>query len=237
MKISITILVLLASWSLAALSIFDIQYTTTPGIDNTYPSPFVGKSVTIEGIVVATNYQGGGFFLNETISGAWRGILVLDRKYPVSIGDKVQISGIVNEVYGMTCIQDLSKLRKIDSNRPLPQFMNLTTSQLIRSDEAESYEGVLVRVLNATCSQVTGTKGRFGVTDGTGQCLIYPGVFGDRTQRFSIKTGDQFGSIQGLLIYSFGAYSLSPRNRNDISVMQPVFNQSTSWGRIKSIYK
>ncbi|MCB5295620.1 MAG: hypothetical protein LHW52_03645, partial [Candidatus Cloacimonetes bacterium] len=47
-----------SAWS---LSIYDIQYTTFPGSDNTYPSLYAGKSVSTEGIVTAVDYKSGGF--------------------------------------------------------------------------------------------------------------------------------------------------------------------------------
>jgi hypothetical protein len=51
------------------------------------------------------------------------------------------------------------------------------------------------------------------------------------------KSGDVFASLTGIVCYAYGEYSINPRNRFDVSVMIPVFNQNRSWGRIKSIYK
>ncbi|MBP9006961.1 MAG: hypothetical protein KBG06_03825, partial [Candidatus Syntrophosphaera sp.] len=61
-----------------ATSIYNIQYTNSRGADNSYPSPYLGKQVTVEGIVTAVNFNGEGYFLSEPVSGAWRGIYVLD---------------------------------------------------------------------------------------------------------------------------------------------------------------
>lgn len=230
-------LILLIAAQVAAISIYDIQYTVAPGIDNTFPSPYVGKTVSVEGIVTATVFGSGSFFINEAVNGPWRGIMISDRRYNPSIGDRVQITGVVRETFGMTCIQDIVSYNVIDSNVTLPQALSLTTGQLNRADEAEAYESVFVRVQGSTCSLINAGRNRFYVTDGTGQCQIKTAEFGDRSIPLSIKVGDQFTSITGILAYSFGEYSLNPRNRSDIVIMQPVFNQNRSWGRIKSIYK
>lgn len=230
-------MIILFAAHVAATSIYDIQYTRSAGIDNTYPSVYTGRSVTVEGIVTASDYRGGGYFISEPISGPWRAIMVSDRKNYPSIGDKIQISGTVRETFGMTCITDISSYQLLNTGMPVPQPITVTTAQLGRADEAEAYEGVLVRVVSATCSSAATARGKMYVTDGTGACQIKISEFGERGINLQTKVGDQFNSITGILAYSFGEYSLNPRSRSDISVLQPVFNQNRSWGRIKSIYK
>ncbi len=237
MKYVLISLFILLAIQLAAVSIYEIQYTSSPGVDYTYPSPYAGRSVSVEGIVTATDYRSGGYFISEPINGPWRGIFVQDRRNNPAIGDKIQIDGVVRESFGMTCISDISSFRILDSNVSLPQPITLTTAQLSRSDEAEAYEGVFVRVLSTTSSQVLASNSKLFVTDGTGQCQIKISEFGSRNIPISVRVGDQFTSISGIVTYSFGEYSLNPRNRSDIVLMQPVFNQNRSWGRIKSIYK
>ena len=41
-----------AAW---AIRIYDVQFTTINGVDNSYPSPYVGKEVSLEGVVTATD--------------------------------------------------------------------------------------------------------------------------------------------------------------------------------------
>lgn len=232
-----TFLLVLLGISAYAISIYDIQYTSASGIDNTYPSPYLGKAVTIEGIVTAINLHSGGYFLSEANGGMWRSIHISDKRSNVSIGDRIQISGTVGESFGMTSILNPDRFRLLERRHPLPQPVNVTTGQLSRSVEAEAYEGVLVKITNATCSQVPGAKGRFGVTDGTGQCYVLTSSFGERAINLSPRIGDQYLSLTGVVTYSFGEYSLNLRERGDAVLMQPVFNNNRSWGRIKSIYK
>ncbi|MDZ4122546.1 MAG: hypothetical protein U1C33_08995, partial [Candidatus Cloacimonadaceae bacterium] len=184
----LSLLLLVASMGLA-ITIYDIQYTNTPGVDNTYPSPYVGKAVSIEGIVTAIDFKGGAYFISEPVAGPWRGIMVSDRRNSPSIGDKIQISGVVRETFGMTCIQDISSFRVIDTNLPLPQPITVTTAQLNRADEAEAYEGVFIRVLSTTCAQINAARNRFYVTDGTGQCQVKTSEFGNRSIPLAVKVG------------------------------------------------
>lgn len=220
----------------AAISIYEIQYSTSSGVDNSYPSPYVGQEVSVEGIVTATNYRGGGYFISESISGPWRGILVQDRRNNPSSGDKVSLRGRVSESFGMTCIQDLSSFRIIDRNLPLPQPVIVTTGQLSRADEAEAYEGVLVRVLSSSSSSSRVKQGKFKITDGSGQCSISMGSFAD-ARTLSPAVGTQFASLIGIVIFGYSEYALHPISHTDIQVQSPVSTLNRSWGRIKSIYK
>lgn len=235
MKGFLIVLLLCGILSVSAVSIFDIQYTTKPGSNNTYPSPYVGKTVTVEGIVTAINYRHGGFFISEPAGGPWRGIYIRTNNASVKTGDKVMLRGVVDEYFGMTCIQDIRALTVIDSNHPLPFANMVTTGQITSPDQAEAYEGTLVRIQNSTYLQNQSNSSRFSVNDGSGACLISDNMIQDKAVRY--KSGDVFSSLTGIVCYAFGEYSVNPRNRSDIIIMAPVFNQNRSWGKIKSIYK
>ncbi len=219
-----------------ALSIYNIQYTTSRGVDNSYPSPYSGKEVSLEGVVTATNYQGGGFFLSELISGAWRGIFVYDNTYKPSVGSYLRITGEVAELFGMTCIQDLSSFRILDRNRPRPNPAIISTGQLSNSLEAEAYEGVYSRVINASTSSSKTKSNRFMINDGSGQCSIALGNFGHKASS-APSVGVQYSQVAGVVVFNYGEYSLNPISSADMQVQQPVSVQNRSWGKIKSIYK
>lgn len=237
MKKTLIALAILASLAAAsALTIYDVQYTNIPGVDNSYPSLYVGREVTLEGIVTGPDHSSGGYFISEPISGAWRGIFVADKKNKPSQGDKVMVRGRVHELFGMTCLQDIGSYRLIDRGYGLPQPLIVTTGQLSRAEEAEAYEGVYVRVIGASVSSVKSRAGRFSVTDGSGQCAVYSGSFG-RAKALSPMTGTQFSSIVGIVVFGFSEFSLNPISGQDTQVQQPLSTQNRSWGKIKSIYK
>jgi DNA/RNA endonuclease YhcR with UshA esterase domain len=235
MKGVLTALLLCGSLLLSGISIFQIQYTTDAGRDNTFPSVYVGKSVTVEGIVTASNYQNGGFFISENAGGPWRSIYIRSENDNIQPGDKVIIKGTVAEYFGMTCIQNLSRISVIDSHRPIPFANQIATGQITTPEQAEAYESVLVKVQNATCVQNQSGTSAFIVNDGSGPCNVRASLTSEKTRLF--KSGDVFASLTGIVCYAYGEYSINPRNRFDVSVMIPVFNQNRSWGRIKSIYK
>lgn len=220
----------------SAVTIYNVQYTYTPGVDNSYPSPYVGREVNLEGIVTATDFNNGGYFISEPISGAWRGIYIADKRNRPSQGDKISVRGRVHESFGMTCLQDVSNYRMLERAYGLPQPLVVTTGQLSRADEAEAYEGVYVRVIGASVSSAKSKAGRFSVTDGSGQCAVTTGSFGKR-RGLSPITGTQFSSISGVVVFGFSEFSLNPVNAQDTQIQQPLSTQNRSWGKIKSIYK
>lgn len=237
MNKTLLLILLLTGLSMAAwsLSIYDIQYTTFPGSDNTYPSSFAGKSVSTEGIITATSYMGDGFFLSEPVAGAFSGILVQDRAANVRVGDRVRLTATVRESFGMTTLQDVTALSILERNHPLPHPVILTTAQLGRAVEAEAYEGVYSKVLSVSSAKSKASRQRFSVSDGTGLCSVQLGSFGDALQVRNL--GSNFSAITGIVSFGFGEFSLNPISSSDIEVNQPVSVQSRSWGKIKSIYK
>ena len=222
-----------AAW---AIRIYDVQFTTINGVDNSYPSPYVGKEVSLEGVVTATDYTSGGYFISEPIGGAWRGIFISDKRNRPSAGDKVLVKGRVHEHFGMTCLADISSFKVLDRNCGLPQPVLLTTSQLSRAEEAEAYEGVYVKVMGAQVSSAKSKAGRFIITDGSGKCAVKNGTFG-KTKALSPAVGTTFSSIVGVVVYGFSEFTLNPIDASDTTIHQPLSIQNRSWGRIKSIYK
>jgi len=101
----------------------------------------------------------------------------------------------------------------------------VTTGEL-NSDttDAESYEGAVVTISNATLTVVNSYDVTFD--DGSGPCLVdddfiaadfyvnrddkYLYAFGD-----TIWPGEEVNNIRGLFTYSFGSFKISVRNQND----------------------
>ncbi len=218
-----------------AISIYDIQFTTNPGSDGTYPSNYVGKSVSVEGIVTAPNYRDGGYFISESLNGAWRGILIMDKNPRIHKGDRVLVTGTVSETFGMTCLQDISQTKVLDSFVPLPRPVILATGQLAQSGEAEAYEGVYAKLMNATAYTNKAQRSKLNVTDGSGSCSVSGTNFGNRD--IMLAPGGTYTAISGIVTFGYSEFSLSLASSGDILSNQPKSVQSRSWGKIKSIYK
>ncbi len=133
-------------------------------------SPLDGQTVTIEGIVVGdfqdgsgTNGDINGFFIQEedgdidVDNNTSEGIFVFDGSSPavdVTNGDKVQVTGTVDEFFGFTQIVSISNITLISSGNTLPTaaIINLpATSSTTNSDgdviaNLENVEGMLVNL-------------------------------------------------------------------------------------------
>ncbi len=72
-----------SAWS---LSIYDIQYTTFPGSDNTYPSLYAVKALAPKALN-AVDYN-PWVFHSEVLAGPYSGILVVDRRSDIQVGDR-----------------------------------------------------------------------------------------------------------------------------------------------------
>lgn len=236
MKNLFLVLILIVSVGLSATTIYDIQYTTDPGSDGTYPSPLVGQEVTVTGVVTATGanpYNGQTkFFISQPEGGAWKGIYVFDWSTPVQVGDMVEVSGTVAEHFGCTQLS-FCNVTILSSGNPVPNPTIVTTGQISGGMTAESYEGCLVKVMNVTTTQVADNYGKWAVNDNTGACFV-DDLFHVRPNP---ALGDPFTSIVGTVNYYFEEYSINPRTDDDVQAGTPVSNTRKSWGKIKSIYK
>ena len=138
---------------LNATTIYDVQYTTTPGPDNTYPSPYDGQEVTVTGIVTAIDWKGylDNFIISMPEGGAWKGILVyMAGDTTIVIGDEVEVTGTIDEYYGLTEISGYGNayinVTLLSSGNPVPNPIVITTLNL---SEEEAYSHPLVRLVNA----------------------------------------------------------------------------------------
>jgi hypothetical protein len=123
------------------LSIYDIQFTTDPA----GTSPHLGDSVITTGIV--TGIYGNNFFIEERPGGAWHGIYVYRSSTStpaLSVGDSVEVTGLVNEYNNMTEIMATASgaVVVLASGLPLPDTTLITIPQL----NMEDFEGSLVRI-------------------------------------------------------------------------------------------
>jgi len=216
-KFSLIFLVLCMSTSLLiGTTIYDIQYTTIAG-DGTYPSLLVGQTVTFSGIVTATGYYSSGnsnrFFVSDPTGGAWKGVFVFSYDYTVSVGDEVEVSGEVQEYFGLTEIGNLSGVTVLSTGNPVPAAISVTTGALLAPSTGEPYEGCLVKISDVTTTEGPSTYGEWYVDDGSGDCQIDDAIY----TYDNPTVGDTFSSITGAVDYSYDLYGINPRDANDFT--------------------
>jgi predicted extracellular nuclease len=141
---------------------------------NTATSPEDGNTHTIEGIVVGDfqritgNERLSGFFVQEE-SGAWdaddstsEGIFVYEggsSLLDVDVGDRVRLSGVVNEYHELTEISNLNYISLCSTGNTVTAA-SVTLPEAVDGD-LERYEGMRVSISSMTVAQ-TYYLGRYG---------------------------------------------------------------------------
>ncbi len=179
------VVLLLASVSLLAISVHDIQYTTIAGTDNTYPSLYLQLTVTLTNVVVtAKNYSGGytigdTWFVSDPGGGPWSGLFVYNHSFldGILVGDLVNITGYIYEYYGTTELAGVTAVEIISHGNPIPEPINITTGIMTQPELIEPYENVLVQVQDVTVTAIPSASANYewSVTDNSGACLIDDG--------------------------------------------------------------
>ncbi|NEP70434.1 MAG: ExeM/NucH family extracellular endonuclease [Okeania sp. SIO2G4] len=123
-------------------------------------SPLEGQTVTIEAVVVG-DYQDGasgtngdlnGFFVQEEDSDAdadpltSEGLFIFDGDSPavdVNIGDVVQVTGTVDEFFGLTQLTDVSFSIQGTDTLPTPATVNFPVTTV---DDLEAFEGMGITI-------------------------------------------------------------------------------------------
>ncbi len=188
------------------VSIYDIQYAT----EAPYISAYEGSLVTTSGIVTGVFMAGaneGKFFIQDG-EGAWNGIYVYESGTAVNIGDSVVVTGKVDEFFELTEIVDVLLVDVISSDNALPAPVELSTADVVM----EEYEGVLVKVTDAACTNDDAGFGQFEVNDGSGARLIDDEMFS-----YTATLGNYY-NITGVSFLSFGEVKVYPRSIDDIEV-------------------
>ena len=181
------------------VSIYDIQYTTSANGD----SPYTNQQVSTGGIVNFVRYD-GSFYLSSG-SGAWTGIYVYDTTSNAVVGDSVTLDAEVVEYYNLTELKNVNNYQVISSGNSFSS--NLTTTD---NANTESYEGCLVKINNAECTNANGPFGEWTINDGSGPVQVDDFLFS-----YS-PTQNLYYTVTGLIDYSFSEFKLLPRDADDV---------------------
>lgn len=180
-----------------AKTISEIQTTTEPDGD----SPEVGVVVITSGVVTAV--AGNGYYIQEG-TGAWSGLRVFDNGNEPSLGDEVQVTGVIEEYFDNTRLTDVSAYSVLGSTS-VPAATEVGTFNL----NDEMYEGVFVSTVG-NCDEIL-DFGEWSLNDGSGVVLVDDFLYD------AMPTVGTSYSVRGPLDYSFGAFKILPRDVNDIN--------------------
>jgi predicted extracellular nuclease len=207
-------------------TIYEIQYTEEASGD----SPFAGQVVTTSGVVTAWhyNYEGGefqGFFIQDGV-GAWNGLYVYDKQLASiapAIGDSIIITGMIKEYYGITELTfDNTAGVQIDfdivsSDNELPAPFLVSTIEA----NGEPWESVLIKVMNARCTNDDAGYGMIEVDDDSGPILVDDDIYAAEL------TLNERYDIVGIGHYSYSEYKILPRSADDVNLSSSVI---ITWG-------
>lgn len=168
-------------------------------------SPFEGQVVSVTGIV--TGNYGSNYFIQNG-NGAWNGLFVYDPGRNPSIGDSVVLTGTIQEYYEKTELKSITGYYFISGGHPLPEPVTITCDQA-----GEDYEGVLIRVNNATCTDAEYQANYYmwTVNDGSGDLLVH------NTSIFEYEpTEGEVYVVSGPLDYDFDEWKIQLRLGTDV---------------------
>jgi hypothetical protein len=197
------------------ISVQEIQQTTDPG----GASPLVGQTVATGGIVTAV--ANNGFWIQNG-GGPWSGIFVFSTQVTPARGDSVRFSANVVEFdfpgfepLKETQLSGVSGFVNVSSGNPL-----VTTDVSTADVSTEPYEGVLVQVNAATCTNPDAGFGQFLVDDGSGACRV-----GDLIYDYNAMLNAVY-NITGPVKFSNQEYKILPRDANDVEVVTGIAEQA-----------
>lgn len=198
-------------------TIYDVQNTTDPSGD----SPMVGQVVTVNGIVTGTYSTSAtlnGYFLQDG-DGAWNGIHVFtatNTNLP-TIGDDLTITGTVAEYFGLTQITSVGETVVNSQGNTLPNATIVTSSEV----NDEMYEGVLVQVNNAECTDANSGFGMWRINNDIDSAKVHDLMFD-----YSPVLGAIY-DIRGVVNFAFDEFRICPRDINDITVIDDNTTEAT----------
>ncbi len=182
---------------------------------------------TVEGIVTARRPRHAQFDLwiqTADDPGPWDGILIYNAATIASPGDLIRVTGSYDQFAGMDQLRNVSV--EVLDTPGLPDPIVVEPGLIeTDSDEAFSYQALLLRVENTEGLEVTefpidgdheSREGDFRVNDG----LVVSMYF---APDYEVDTDDRFESITGVLHHTYSEHRLAPRIDEDI-----VFDDGTS---------
>ncbi len=193
--------------SISDVESYALPYTLTiaeiQGVSSV--SPYNGYDAITSGVVTALY---ASYFTIQDGTGARSGMWARGLAAP-AVGDTVTIRGTITETDGVNTGNTFlvgADVVSATSAAVMPTATLITTAAL----SSEDYEGVLVVVDDAECTNTTLGDGEWEINDGSGV-----GVVDDLGYASSPTLGSVY-EITGPLAYREGAFKLEPRDAADI---------------------
>ncbi|MFH0778288.1 MAG: T9SS type A sorting domain-containing protein [Candidatus Eisenbacteria bacterium] len=199
-----------------------IQLVQAPKSAENDSSQMTTEQVTIAGIVTADpDTFITHFYMEQTPGGPWSGIQIYGG-LPVAVneGDSLIISGYVSEYFYKTEITGIDYVRVVNTGNPVPGPDIVDPSQINkRTNNAEQYEGVYVKIQTVQVCDTTGFDlfGEWRVRDATPDTMLIAHSGGYTV----IPKPFYWYDVRGPIDYAYNNFRIEPR-RNDDIVQLPI---------------
>ena len=171
-----------------------------------------GKPIITEGVVshIVTTKKGFDFYIQDS-TGMWSGTLVTNvdslLASTLAVGDKIKVSGILKEYYGMTRIEEIEEITVLNSDNKI-----LTDTIIVEDARSSAYQNTIVTIDSVICTG--GFDNMYAVRDSTNGIFIYNKY---RISGFALEV-DSMYRITGIVYYTSAddSYRIVPRSADDI---------------------
>lgn len=208
----------------STVTVAALETKTIAEVQNEGDTDFDGDyEFMISGIVTAIEND-DKFFIQDA-AGAWNGIYVendqdTDDVLGVAIGDEVSFKAKADENnFGAS---SMTKLEIQGNFTILSNSNEVFVTDVLANEMGESYESVLVNIINATCTNPDAGFGEATLEDVSASFNTDDFIYD------FVPNLDEVYSVVGVGIETFGAYKLAPRSADDISgevaVTEPTLN-------------
>jgi hypothetical protein len=204
------------AYSIGYTTIYTVQFVP----DGSNQSQLEGRPVNVRGIVTAAKgaFSSSYFFVHEG-TGQFKGVKIYAPGYAgvINEGDDVTVCGEVMEYYNETevALHFSDALVVHSTGNANYGYTNVTTTQVAPGDTilSEKYEGQLIRMQNATVTQVPDTYGQWLVKDAT---ALAAKVDDAGYYEYEPQLNDVLTELRGILFYNYSEYKTNPRYDADI---------------------
>jgi len=204
------------AYSIGYTTIYTVQFVP----DGSNQSQLKGRPVNVRGIVTAgtSAYSTSYFFIHEG-TGPFKGVKIYAPGYAGAIneGDDVTVCGEVQEYYNETeiALHFTDALVVHSTGNASYGYTNVTTTQVAPADtiSSEKYEGQLIRMQNATVTQIPDSYGQWKVRDASAVDAMVDDV---GYYDYEPILGDVMAELRGILFYNYSEYKTNPRYEADI---------------------
>jgi hypothetical protein len=202
------------AYSIGYTTIYNVQFVP----DGSNQSQLKGRPVNVRGIVTAASgvYSASYFFIHEG-TGQFKGVKVYAPGSTVSEGDDVTVCGKVQEYYNETeiSLHFASALYVHSTGNANYGYTNVTTTAVAPGDtiSSEKYEGQLIRMQNATVTQIPDSYGQWLVKDATAAAAMIDDA---GYYVYEPLLNDVMTELRGILFYNYSDYKTNPRYDADI---------------------